>query len=167
MTDAYFNARDFQSEAREVGRLMRSLPKDVQKAIKAKGKDRIGVPLADAIRSASRQSKWYPKVTSQVKPVAGAAPGVKLTSAKRVFSDGASTRDILPGSVWGGGGTRKKPVARKKKSGGFTHYQRRTTAGFRNPVDFVYRPISDGGAHYLREWTKLMDEAVQEGFDNA
>lgn len=157
--DAYYAAREFRTQCRDLGRRLRQLDPEIRKATRLRGRELVAEPMARAMASAATRSPWAPRVASTLKAGSGATPTVKITSARRIWSGGASTRDIVPGSVWGHGGKATRAVAGTSSHKG---YRRKSTMQFTGPgVDWLYGPVRGQAVELLRAWGAIIDDALE------
>ena len=157
--DAYYAARDFRDEVRGLSRRLRQLDPEIRKQTQQRGRELVAEPMRRAMAAGATRSPYYPKVISAMKAMGGATPTVKTTAAKKVFSGGASTRDVVPGAVWAHGGKSSTAVAPTARRRG---YKRRTTtqqfAG--EGVDFLYGPVRGQAPQLLAAWHDIVDAAI-------
>lgn len=160
-TDAnHFAARQFRADVRALAKRLRQLDPEIKKQAKAKGRQLVGEPMLAHMQQAARRSPWYPKIASSLKTTAAATPTIKATAAPKVFSGGGSTRDVVPGAVWGGGGKSSKAIAATGERRG---YRRITTNQFKGTgTDFLFEPVARHSEELLAAWGKVIDAALTE-----
>lgn len=166
MTDAYDAAQAFRRDVRAAAKRLKELDKPILKQFKADAKERIGEPLAVAMRAAAPQP-WAVPIRKAITATGGQVPGIKLGSGNRAVTDDgrALGRDLIPGVEWGGG-TRVKSIVRREKFGRVL-YSRKTTIGFRkHHHPFVYEVISKRADMMRNEYLKMIDDVLSREWDN-
>ena len=158
---AYASAQRFRHQVRDLGGRLRALPAEVKKTTKTRGRDLVAAPMVDLVVDAARSTRFAPKVAADVRAVAGTTPTIKLTGTRKRFSGGASTRDVVPGALWGNGGRSSRSIPATARRRGYR--PRTTTAQFRGPGhDFAFTPIASQQGRLLEAWGRILDEALEE-----
>lgn len=144
-------------QLRDTAAALRALPAQVETAVRDHGHREVAEPMAALVRQAARGSRWHPKLASGISAEPGPAPALRLSTARPVFSGGASTRDVVPGALWGRGGRSTSVVSPRGRA---SYRPTTTTAQFRPAgVDYAWAPIT-GGTRLVDAWADLIDDAI-------
>lgn len=152
----------FAAECDAASKSMRRLPKDVRRALASDVKTEVAAPLADKIGAAARGP--YGRVLSAAtKARVSADPQIVVGGGRRVVSGGATARQLVYGTEYGGGGrVTAVPAGRGHKA-----YRRRSTNQFRRgPYPFVFPTIGREGEWVLDRFADIVLKALDEGMTN-
>lgn len=116
---------DFATACKTAARQMRRLPAELRRALANEVRDSVAEPLASDIRYAWSGPYRYP-LSQGTKARVQTDPQVVVGGSRRVVSGGASVRDLVYGTEWGGG-HRVKVIPQTAKRRG---HRRRTTRQF-------------------------------------
>lgn len=151
----------FAAECDAASKSLRRLPKDVRRALASDVKSEVAAPLADKIGAASR-GPYGRVLAAATKARASADPQIVVGGARRVVSGGASARQLVYGTEFGGGGrTTAVPAGRGHKA-----YRRRSTNQFRRAYPFVFPTIGREGEWVLDRFADIVLKAIDEGMSN-
>ena len=116
---------EFATACKDASRNMRRLPAELRRALAKEVRHAVAEPLAAEIRSAW-SGPYGPALAAATKARVQTDPQVVIGGARRVVSGGASPRDLVFGTEWGGG-NRVKAIPRTSRKAG---HRRRTTRQF-------------------------------------
>lgn len=141
---------EFARQARALAKAMRTLPKEIRSELKAEVKEKVAQPLAQKVAEASR-GKWAGPLSKAVKVRSADDPTIVVGGTQRLVSGGATGRQLIFGTEFGGGNrvstVNRKPgrrgrVARGERgANGRGVYRRRTTKQFNPASPFVFETV--------------------------
>lgn len=147
----------FAAECALTARNLRRIPKDLRRAIASEVKPQVAVPLAGKI-GADLAGPWARVLAGQVKARASAEPVVVIGGARKLVSGGASGRDLVFGSQFGGG-KRVTAVAPSPRRRG---YKLKSTQQFvRNAHPTVYPTIDRNGDWVLSRFADIVGDVLK------
>jgi hypothetical protein len=141
---------------------MRRLPAELRRALANEVRDQVAEPLAADIRGAWR-GPYARALSGATKARVQTDPQVVVGGSRRVVSGGASARDLVYGTEWGGGRRVKAIPSRPGRRG----HRRRTTQQFaRQGQHAVYGTIHRGLDRYLDRWADAVERIVGKVMDD-
>jgi hypothetical protein len=144
---------EFAQQCREASRNMRRLPAELRRTLAARSKADVADPLAAKIAAAA-SGPYGRALSTAVKTRAAADPQIVVGGARRVVSGGASARQLVFGTEWGGG----KRVKAFAKTANRKGYKRRTTRQFVTPHPFVYPTIGANIDTVLEAFATMVED---------
>lgn len=156
MADLDAFARDCMTASKQ----LRRIPADLRRALASDVKTEVAAPLAAKI-SAAASGSYGRALAPQVKARASADPQIVIGGTKRIASGGASGRQLIYGTEFGGGSRVTAIPTRPGRRG----HRRRTTRQFiRQHRPFVFNTIGRNGGWVLDRFAHIVD-SVLGGFD--
>ena len=143
---------------RDASRDLRRLPRDVRDALKARTRPEVADPLADTIRGTFR-GPYAAVLSAATKTRVSGDPKIVVGGARRAVSGGASPRDLVFGSQFGGG-SKVTQVTRKTRRGSVT-YRRHTTRQFTKPRPTIYPTIRQELPTVLDRFATIIEEVFR------
>lgn len=138
---------------------MRRLPRELRRTLANRVRDEVAEPLAADIRSAW-SGPYAGRLSAATKARVQTDPQIVVGGARRSFSGGASARDVVFGSEFGGG-RKVKAIPRTARRAG---HRRRTTQQFpRAGQHAVYGTIHRTLDRVFDRWVDVVDETIEEG----
>lgn len=145
----------FAAECKTASKQLRRLPKDLRRALATEVKTEVAVPLAGRIANAATGPYARP-LSSAVRARASAEPQIVVGGTRRVVSGGASARQLVFGTEWGGG----KKLTSVAATSGHKGYRRRSTRQFAQKHPFVYPTIAKSGEWVLDKFADIVDKVL-------
>lgn len=152
---------EFGQECKEVARKMRRIPSELRRALASEVKDEVATPLASKI-AASTSGPWASELASAVKARKLTDPTIVIGGSKKLVSHGASARDLVFGTEFGGG-KRITAVPRNEKHRG---YRRRSTNQFVPDHPFVYSTIAKNGEWIMDRFAEIVIRVLEKGVND-
>ena len=152
---------EFAAECDQVARSLRRLPKDVRRALASDVKTEVAAPLAAKIGSAAT-GPYGAVLATATKARASAEPVIVVGGGRKVVSGGATPRDLVFGTEFGGG-KRRSRVPRNAKHVG---YSRAGTNQFKPARPFVFPTIGREGDWVLDRFADIVLKALDEGLSD-
>lgn len=147
---------DFAAACKDASRQMRRLPAELRRTLATEVRDEVAEPMAADIRSAWH-GPYAAALSGATKARVQTDPQVVVGGARRVVSGGASARDLVFGTEFGGGRRVKAIPARAGRRG----HRRRTTQQFpAGGQHAVYGTIGRNLTRYLESWADAVDKIV-------
>jgi len=147
---------EFAAECRTAARNMRRLPSDIRRELGQRSKGEVAAPLAQKVAAAAR-GPWGRVLSGAVKTRASADPVIVVGGARRVVSGGASPRQLVYGTEFGGGSRVKAIPATARRRG----HRRRTTRQFIGKhAPFVFPTIGDNAEWVLEKFADIVDDVL-------
>ncbi|MGW5239496.1 hypothetical protein ACWEOW_11235 [Monashia sp. NPDC004114] len=155
---------EFARECDEVARSLRRVPSELRRALASEVKTEVATPLAARVAAAAAGPYARP-LSGAVKARALADPTIVIGGSRKVVSGGASPRQLIYGTEWGGG-KRRSSVTRRTRHGSVT-YKRRSTNQFVPAHPFVFDTIAENADWVLDRFAditlKVLDREVGNG----
>lgn len=169
-------------EAYAASRALRQLPAAIKRQLKVDVRQEVAEPLAGRIKAAP-QGPYAAVISSTVKTKVDTVPRIAIGSARRAVSGGASVRELVYGTEFGGGkrittvdrparnakgrnGRRASANTRRKvaAASGATRYRRKSTAQFATPHPFAFPTIRRERATMLEGFARIVDRVLDENW---
>jgi hypothetical protein len=147
---------EFASACRDTSRQLRKLPADVRRALAARVKGEVAEPLAGAVRSAG-SGTYARRVAATTKVRASADPKIVVGGQRRITSGGATGRQLVFGTEFGGGNRVGVVRSTARRRG----HRRRVTRQFvaqRSP--FVFRTVAREAGPAFDRWAGIVDDEL-------
>lgn len=141
---------------------MRRLPAELRRALGNEVRDTVAEPLAADIRSAWT-GPYSPALSAATKTRVGTDPQIIVGGSRRVVSGGASARDLVFGTEWGGGRRVKALPATTRRRG----HRRRTTRQFAGSGQHaVFGTVARNLDKSLERWADAVEKIVNQVMRN-
>ena len=118
---------EFARNCREVSRQLRALPSEMRRELSSGVQDEVAVPEASRVKAAL-SGPWGSALAASTKARKLADPTIVVGGTRRVVSGGASGRDLVYGSQFGGGG--RVSTVTRRGPGRPSTFRRRSTRQF-------------------------------------
>lgn len=152
---------DFATACKDASRKMRRLPAELRRALANEVRDTVAEPLAGDIRGAW-SGPYARALSAATKARVQTDPQVVIGGSRRVVSGGASARDLVFGTEFGGAERVKAIPSRPGRRG----HRRRTTQQFpRQGQHAVYGTIGRRLDKYLDLWADAVERIVGKVMD--
>lgn len=164
---------DFARDCRAMAAAVKKLPSDVRAELGREVKTRVAEPLAQKIAEQAH-GPYGRALAASVKVRVSADPTIVVGGTRPVVSGGATGRDLVFGTEFGGGNrvsvvNRERHADGRKRVGrigrgeqerqrarGRSVYKRHTTKQFRNPNPFVYPTVEANVEWALDEFAAIV-----------
>lgn len=135
------NLSGFAQDCRKASKDLRFLPRDLKRQLASDIRTDVAQPLATRISGAARGS--YGRVLApQVKARSQANPTIAVGGGRRLVSGGATGRDLVYGTEFGGGRSK------------------RTRQFVRNKAPFIFPTIGRSGGWVLDRFADIVDRVL-------
>lgn len=148
---------DFAAECEAAAKALRRMPADVRRALAAEVKSEVAVPLAAKIGAAAT-GPYAARISGAVKARAAADPTIVAGGGRRVVSGGATPRQLIPGTEWGGGVRVTQVYPRRGRA-----HRRRTTNQFVPAHPFIFPTISKQMPTVLDQFAGIVLRSIDKG----
>lgn len=148
----------FAAECKHAARGLRRVDKDTRRKIAAESRSRIAEPLAGAIARAAT-GPYAAALAKGTKARTAADPTVVVGGRRKVVRNGASPRDLVFGTEYGGGDRPSHVPARN----GHRAYTRSGTRQFVPARPFAVPTTRDRLPAILDEFGEMIAEVLDEG----
>ena len=150
--------QEFAAECDQVAKSLRRMPAELRRALASGVKSDVAAPLAAKIGAAAAGPYGH-ALSGAVKARAAADPTIVIGGSRRVVSGGASARDLIYGTEFGGG-KRTTAVPRNAKHKG---YRRRSTNQFHPAHPFVFPTIGRESDWVLDQFATIVLDTLDKG----
>jgi hypothetical protein len=152
---------EFVTECDRTAKALRRLPKDVRRALAADVKTQVAAPLAGKIAGAAT-GPYARALSGAVKARASAEPVIVVGGSRKVVSGGASPRDLIYGTEFGGGKRRSRVPGNGKHVG----YSRAGTNQFHPARPFVFPTIGAESEWVLEQFADIVLKTLEQGLSD-
>lgn len=149
---------EFSKACKEASRGMRRLPKELRRTLANRVRDEVAEPLAADIRAAW-SGGYAPKLATATKARVQADPQIIVGGSRKVFSGGASVRDVVFGAEWGGG---KRVAVIPRRDGRRGHTRRSTRQFAATGQHAVYGTIGRTLEQTFDRWASVVDDVIDQ-----
>lgn len=153
---------EFAAECDHAARLLRRVPSQLRKALASEVQSEVSAPLATRIGAAAT-GPYARALSGSVKARAQADPTIVIGGTRKVVSGGASPRQLVYGTEFGGGARSTAVPTRPGRRG----YKRRSTNQFVPAHPFIFDTLSANTAWALDRFAditlKVLNEVVTDG----
>jgi hypothetical protein len=160
---------DFARDCRAVAKAMRALPAEVKKELQSELKDKVAEPLAAKVAQAAR-GKWARPLSLSVKVRAGVDPTIVVGGTRSLVSGGATGRQLIFGTEFGGGnrvstvnrppGKRGRVARGERGTNGRGVYKRHTTKQFSPATPFVFETVEANAEWAVEQFAEIVMRKV-------
>lgn len=148
---------EFAQACRQTSRQLRRLPKDLRRELGQRVKPEVAEPLAQAI-GAAFTGPHAARLSAGTKARVAGDPQVVVGGARRVFSGGASVRNVVFGDEFGHGDRVTAVPARAGRRG----YRRHTTRQFpRSGRRAVFGTVARRLEDTFDRWSSIVDDVLK------
>jgi hypothetical protein len=148
---------EFARECAAAAKALRRIPRELRKSLAAEVKDEIAVPLAAKIGGAAR-GPYGPALSGSVKARAAADPQIVIGGSKKIVSGGASARQLIYGTEFGGGKRMTAVPATSRHKG----YKKASTNQFRVAHPFVFPTVEANAEWVLEEFADITLKIINQ-----
>lgn len=148
---------EFAQAAREAGKNVRRLPKDLRDALRTRTRPEVTEPLAGTVASAAA-GPHAATLSAGVKARTDAVPVISIGGTRPKVSGGAGPRDLVYGNEFGGS-SRKGSVSAGRRARSYT---RRTTRQFAHRRPFVFRTIAQRVPWVLDRYADIVGDVLED-----
>lgn len=171
----------FEQQCRQTARQLRRLPAELRRDLANDVRDAVAEPLAAQIRS-DWSGPWAGVLAAATKARVQVDPMVVVGGSRKVVSGGASVRDLVFGTEFGGGKrvglvNRPRPAAGRRRRGRVTTaessaagrriHRRRTTQQFPSEGQHaVFGTIESTLDAIFGRWVDVIDRRIDKGMNS-
>lgn len=148
---------EFARECRAVAATLLGLPSAIKAALAKEVKAKVAEPLASDIRTQA-YGPYSRVLRAGTRAITFADPSINIGGDGPTLSGGATPRDLVFGTEWGGGKRITAVPARAGRAG----YRRRSTMQFRNKRPFVYPTIEANLPEVLDTYAEIVLDVMEE-----
>jgi len=141
---------EFARECEAAAKALRRVPKELKRALAQEVKTEIAVPLATRIGGAARGPYGH-ALSGSVKARASADPQIVIGGSKAIVSGGASARQLIYGTEFGGG----KRVTAVPRTARHRGYKRASTNQFHPAHPFVFPTVERNADWVLEQFADI------------
>lgn len=148
----------FGRECAAASKQLRRIPAELRKALGQRTRDEVASPLADRVKAAPA-GVYGRAVAGTVRVRSKADPTLVVGGQRRVASGGATGRQLVYGSQFGGGSRVTAVAGRAGRKG----YSRRSTRQFaRHAEPFVARTVIQSVGWAFDRWASIVDDVLNK-----